>query len=190
MSLEQQLLNLQSKSIISSKKKPSLLFDVKQAADIDRETIFIVSFKALEELEAQEPRFAQFKQNLFSNASKDNDRNLMTKIQNQQINEQISLFLRYLSPFYLQSQSFKVLEWLIRRFEINEMNVSVILECILPFHETSHFTKFVSILDVKDDFSFLKTVQKSMVPLTRKVLVATIIKNKSLLTFILKMVFL
>jgi hypothetical protein len=72
-----------------------------------------------------------------------------TPEENQVLNEKIKLFLRYLSPYFLQVAAFHVLEWMVRRFLVHEMNVDEVLECILPFHDTSQFARVVLILALR-----------------------------------------
>ena len=43
----------------------------------------------------------------------------------------------------------KALEWLIRRFRINEYNVDAVMLAILPYHETALFVTMVSILQIE-----------------------------------------
>lgn len=43
----------------------------------------------------------------------------------------------------------KALEWLIRRFRINEYNVDAVMQAILPYHETALFVTMVSILQIE-----------------------------------------
>jgi U3 small nucleolar RNA-associated protein 10 len=188
-SLEQQLQNLAGTKV-SSKKKASLIFDLKQAADIDRETIYLVSVQALEALALMDKRFSQFKKTLFSPALKDQDRNLLTFEENQKLDRSIDLFMRTIQPLMLHPLAFKALEWLIRRFEICTMNVEIIIETILPFHTSIQFAKFISILEFKktSQWKFFETLKKTKIGLKRNLLVQMIAKNTTLITLILKMV--
>ena len=102
----------------------------------------------------------------------------------------ISQLLILLSPHFLRKETFQVMEWLIRRFNIHEMNINAVMGCILPYHETKQFAKVVQVLAIPSAsmWSFLaKSVQKSKVPLDRGLMVDICIKDASYLKFILEM---
>ncbi|KAJ3324436.1 HEAT repeat-containing protein 1 [Boothiomyces sp. JEL0866] len=188
--LERQLQQIaSSKAPLPSKARASLLFDAKAAADVDRETIFELGLSGFEKLVSMDSQFTQFGETLFSVAIKGQDRMLLTAQENSALDKNISLFLQLLSPYYLQKESFNALEWLVRRFKINEMNVDSVLSCILPYHETPQFVKFCRILalDDKPMWQFLKPVQKSNVPLSRSNLVQSCVKDRALVAYVLKM---
>ena len=63
----------QNKATIPLKERASVLFDGKQAAGIDRETILSLALKAFQHLSIQEPKLKDF-ESLFSYGTKDNDR--------------------------------------------------------------------------------------------------------------------
>ncbi|KAH6569665.1 hypothetical protein BASA60_008135 [Batrachochytrium salamandrivorans] len=190
-SLSRQLQGIAAARVsIQSRHKASLLFDGREAADIGHDTIIVAGRAGLQDLVQVNPSFAAFEDSLFSESLKDQDRSLLSRSENAALNVHIELFLRMLSPHFLRKSSFKALEWLIRRFKINEQNIDAIMECILPYHETRHFVQFVRILAIPVDsmFSFLQdSVQKSNCQLDRSLLVAKCMKEPSLLKFIFDM---
>ena len=101
---------------IRSKEKASILFDGKQAADMDRESLWTLAQTALGQLKKLHPSFAQC-ESLFSEGLKDQDRMLLTPEENTKIDALVSLFLRLVSPWLLQSPALHCIEWLIRRFK-------------------------------------------------------------------------
>ncbi|KAL2917305.1 snoRNA-binding rRNA-processing protein utp10 [Polyrhizophydium stewartii] len=172
---------------VSGRQKASLLFDAREAADIGRETILVAGRAGLQELALVNPAFASFGESLFSDSLKEQDRGLLTRAENAKLDALIAKFLRMLSPHFLRKAAFKALEWLIRRFRINELNVDAVMECILPFHETKQFAQFVAILAIPASsmWVFLKTsVQKTSVQLERSLIVDRCIKDTSVLKFI------
>ena len=64
---------------IVSRKRPSLLFDAKEAADIDIETIYALGTNGLEELINIDQSFADFETNLFQESCKEFERTVQTK---------------------------------------------------------------------------------------------------------------
>ncbi|KAI8638474.1 hypothetical protein BD408DRAFT_373403 [Parasitella parasitica] len=194
-SLKQQLkkigtLDLRNVSELSRKSKASFLFSAREAADQDLETIYSIAYNGIMELVILDEKFSAFEKTLFSEGMKSIDRVLQTKDENDKLDASINAFLSQLSPYFLLKPSGKVLEYLIRRFRIQDFNVEAILKCILPYHETKSFVKMVSILSIgeKSPWEFLKPVKKSLLPLERSLLVKRMMKNRYVFDFICKMV--
>lgn len=56
--------------------------------------------------------------------------------ENDELDQLISDFLKLLSPYASEHAAHTVLEYLIRRYRINEMNADALIRCLLPFHDT------------------------------------------------------
>ncbi|KAF1803275.1 hypothetical protein V8B55DRAFT_1587041 [Mucor lusitanicus] len=194
-SLKQQLkkigtLDLRNVSEASRKTKASFLFSAREAADQDLETIYSIAYNGIMELVILDEKFSAFEKTLFSEGMKSVDRILQTKEENEKLDTSINAFLSQLSPYFLLKPSGKVLEYLIRRFRIQDFNVESILKCIMPYHETKSFVKMISILNIgdKSPWEFLKPIKKSMLPLERSLLVKKMMKDRYVFDFICKMV--
>ncbi|RCI06452.1 HEAT repeat-containing protein 1 [Rhizopus stolonifer] len=194
-SLKQQLkkigtLDLRSVSEASRKTRASFLFSAREAADQDLETIYSIAYNGIMELVILDEKFAAFEKTLFSEKMKSVDRVLQTKEENEKLDASINSFLSQLSPYFLLKPSGKVLEYLIRRFRIQDFNVESIIRCILPYHETKSFVKMVSILNIeeKSPWEFLTPIKKSLLPLERSLLVKKMLKNRYVFDFICKTV--
>ncbi|KAF9097064.1 HEAT repeat-containing protein 1 [Mortierella sp. AD031] len=170
----------------ASKHRSSFLFDSRQAADYDIDTIYSIGANGITELKQLDSKFAAFEKTLFAESMKSVDRVLQTKEDNAKLDESITLFLRQLSPFFLLKPAGKALEWLIRRFRINEFNIDAIMHAILPYHETALFVTMVSILQIGETsrWAFLRPIRKSKQPLDRTVLIQNMLKDRSLVEFI------
>lgn len=72
-----------------------------------------------------------------------------TPEENAKLDASIAAFLRQLSPYFLLKPAAKAMEWLIRRFRVQDFNVEAVLACIFPYHETKLFAQMVSLLDIK-----------------------------------------
>ena len=176
---------------IVSRKRPSLLFDAKEAADIDIETIYALGTNGLEELINIDQSFADFETNLFQESCKEFERTVQTKEVLEELDRNISVFLRKLSPYFLLKPAQKCMEWLIRTFRINSFNVDAVMECILPYHETKLFARVLQLLPIKDPSSmwhWLRPSQKAASPLSKLTLVQHCISNQPFLVFICEMV--
>ncbi|XP_043915044.1 HEAT repeat-containing protein 1 isoform X2 [Protopterus annectens] len=194
-SLAQQLKRLalpqNDPSYFSRHQAPSLLFNRKEAAGIDRETFFAIGCTGLEEMIGIDPSFESFQLTLFSLSSKGLERSVQSKEVNQQLDENISLFLTRLSPYFLLKPAQKCLEWLIHRFHIHLYNQDSLIGCILPYHETKIFVRVVQLLKLKDPahrWHWLYPIQNRGVPLARGTLVTHCYKDLGFLDFICTLV--
>ncbi|KIJ60905.1 hypothetical protein HYDPIDRAFT_42974 [Hydnomerulius pinastri MD-312] len=131
------------------------------------------------------PLAVDFEQSLFSDAAKSMDRTLQTRDVNANLDRTINAFLGLLGPWLLEVPTSKVLEWLVRRFRINEFNVDAVLSLFLPYHEAPHFVKMLSILHVQPNspFAFLLAFKSAAKPLARSTLVKAMVSNTEVARF-------
>ncbi|RKP27160.1 hypothetical protein SYNPS1DRAFT_27180 [Syncephalis pseudoplumigaleata] len=165
----------------------SFLFDAKQAADYDLDSIYDLGCTGLTELEQlDKQRFAPFRKTLFSTSMKGYDRTLKTQDENSQLDASIGLFMQCLSQYFLTRSAGKCIEWLLRRFRVNEFNTNALLACALPFHETSQFAKLASLMKFSDNdlWSFIRALRRPIRPLARTILVERCTREPSLLRVI------
>ncbi|KAL0609241.1 HEAT repeat-containing protein 1 [Plecturocebus cupreus] len=194
-SLAQQLQRLalpqSDPSLFSRDEVASLLFDPKEAATIDRDTAFAIGCTGLEELLGIDPSFEQFEAPLFSQLAKTLERSVQTKAVNKQLDENISLFLIHLSPYFLLKPAQKCLEWLIHRFHIHLYNQDSLIACVLPYHETRIFVRVIQLLKInnsKHRWFWLLPVKQSGVPLAKGTLITHCYKDLGFMDFICSLV--
>ncbi|KFO34254.1 HEAT repeat-containing protein 1 [Fukomys damarensis] len=194
-SLAQQLQRLalpqSDPSLLSRDVVASLLFDPKEAGTVDRDTAFAIGCTGLEELLGIDPAFEQFEAPLFSQLAKTLERSVQTKAVNKQLDENISLFLIHLSPYFLLKPAQKCLEWLIHRFHIHLYNQDSLIGCVLPYHETRIFVRVIQLLKLnnsKHKWFWLLPVKQSGVPLAKGTLVTHCYKDLGFMDFICSLV--
>nr|XP_016854661.1 PREDICTED: HEAT repeat-containing protein 1 [Anolis carolinensis] len=178
-------------SLLSRSEAASLLFDCKEAANIDRETFFAIGCTGLEELIGIDASFETFQPTLFSQMSKGLERSVQTKAVNQQLDESISSFLIHLSPYFMLKPAQKCLEWLIHRFHIHLYNQDSLVGCVLPYHETKLFVRVIQLLKISDPthkWHWLHPIQKPGVPLARGTLITHCYKDLGFMDFICRLV--
>ncbi|PON51074.1 U3 small nucleolar RNA-associated protein [Parasponia andersonii] len=162
--------------------RPSILFDPKEAADIDVETILSVALQGLDVLIGIDERFRDYRNGLFSHKSREMDRELMGIEENKRINATISSYLRLLSVHFQLPSSIKTLEYLIRRYKTHVYNFEELILCSLPYHDTHAFVRIVQLIDVGNSkWKFLHGVKVSGAPPPRKVIVQQCIHDKGVL---------
>lgn len=191
-SLAEQLKRLatpQTAQIVDSKKRDSILFDIRDAANKDREIIYDIGLSGLHELASLNPAFLQYEQTLFDRSSRDLVRSVESAETNAKLDKQIKRFLIHLSPHFLLQPAHKCLEWLIRRFQVHEFNVNDLMMLILPYHETRIFVRCVQILnlrDAKNRWAWLRVLQKPGITLSKQVLFNRASTDQFLLKLICK----
>lgn len=176
-SLAEQLQRLaapQTSTLIESKTRASILFDLKDAATKDRETIYDLGISGLNDLINLNPNFRQFENTLFDRSTIDFERSVETSNVNETLNENIKKFLLQLSPYFLRRPAHNCLEWLIRRFRINQYNINDMMALILPYHETMIFVKCVQTMPLQSEkhaWHWMEPIQKPGTPLSKQTII-------------------
>ncbi|KAJ8075131.1 snoRNA-binding rRNA-processing protein utp10 [Marasmius tenuissimus] len=164
-----------------SRRKPteSYLFTGRDADQYDLESIHALGVNGFLQLTSLDPRLATYEGPLFSNTAKSTDRTMLAKEANSQLDDSIDSFLQALGPYLLEAPTGKVIEWLIRRFRVNEFNVEALISLFMPYHETPHFAKINTILHIKPNttWSFLLPYKSAAQSIPRIALVAEMKKN-------------
>ncbi|KAF9034474.1 hypothetical protein BDZ89DRAFT_1158021 [Hymenopellis radicata] len=177
---------LPSRRPFSSQPSESYLFTGRDADLHDLESIHALGSNGLLQLASVDPEIGAFEAALFSDASKETDRTLLPLQAIQDLDRNIASFLARLGPYLMEAPTGKVLEWLVRRFRINEFNVESLLSLFLPYHESPHFAKMVTILHLKPNtmWDFLIPFQKAAQSVPRIALVKEMLKNTEVTRFI------
>ncbi|KAK3070838.1 snoRNA-binding rRNA-processing protein utp10, partial [Teratosphaeriaceae sp. CCFEE 6253] len=124
----------------------SLLFEPRDAAAQDFETIYQLCYEGFEELCMLDARFSPFGRSLFSEQSQSEDRTQMTAAKNAELDRTVESFLALLSGRLLLKPATKALEWLVRRFRVQEHNTETLVLTCLPYHTSHIFPTLLSIL--------------------------------------------
>jgi U3 small nucleolar RNA-associated protein 10 len=157
-------------------RHPSILFTEFEAADLDLSDIKTIGMKGFEELQKTDHYWDLVESHIFPEDAllvENYDRSLKTKEENDKIDEILVVILRRLSLNYDQVCAHQLMEWLIRAFRVNEMNIEAVMCCILPWHETPAFVRTVQTLFFKDDdkWGFLfEKVKRDALTVTREFL--------------------
>ncbi|XP_019632440.1 PREDICTED: HEAT repeat-containing protein 1-like [Branchiostoma belcheri] len=173
------------------RERASLLFDPKEAANLDRDTFYALGVNGLDELANIDPVFLDFHNNLFSQSSKNLERVVQTKEVNARLDENISRFLTLVSPYFLLRPAQKALEWLINRFHIHRFNTDDLVACVLPYHQTKMFVRVVQLLKIEQPtnrWNWMAAIQKPGTPLARSTVINHCAADLGFLTFICDMV--
>ncbi|KAI8874302.1 ARM repeat-containing protein [Ramicandelaber brevisporus] len=171
--------------------KPTFLFTSgKEAAQHDDDTIYSLGVNGLEQLISLDPRFAAFEETLFASPAKELDRTTLTVAENEKLDASIREFLVLVSPRFTTQAAAKALEWLVRRFRIQEFNIDHVVAMILPYHETRAFAAMLGILRIRDGdrWAFMFGARKERTGISRADMVRQCVRDRSLVAFILETV--
>ncbi|KLO17716.1 hypothetical protein SCHPADRAFT_845947 [Schizopora paradoxa] len=186
---------LLSESARKKHRGTSYLFTSTSAQTEDIESIHALAINALGQLRLIYPAFRdldstenEIYQLLFSSKAKETDRTLLSRDEAKALDDALKYCLRILGPCLQDSAAGKVIEWLVRRFRVNEFNVPDVLALFFPYHESPHFAKMVSILQLEHtNFAFLKPFKQAAKPLPRNVLAEAMRKDVDLARFMINL---
>ncbi|KAG6888637.1 hypothetical protein C0992_007989 [Termitomyces sp. T32_za158] len=168
------------------KSAESYLFTGRDADQHDLESIHALGVNGLLQLALLNPSLRKYEDQLFSEYAKATDRTLLSLEANAELDAGIAAFLALLGPYVMEAPTGKVLEWLVRRLRIHEFNVEAVLSLFLPYHESPHFTKMLSILHIKQNstWSFLLPFKSAAQNLPRMSLVTEMLRNTDVSRFV------
>ncbi|KAI9451428.1 hypothetical protein BJY52DRAFT_1297951 [Lactarius psammicola] len=171
-----------------ARRKPtqSYLFTEREADKHDLESIHALALNAFIQLRQWNPALQSYESSLFSDAAKGIDRTLLPLEEAKELDGKISAFLPLLGSDLMEMPTGRVLEWLVRRFRINEFNVEDVLSLFLPYHDTPHFAKMVTILRVEPDapWNFLNAYKSASQSVPRTALVTEMVRNVAVARFV------
>jgi hypothetical protein len=149
----------------------SLLFDVKEASKIDRETIFTIGINGLEELRREDPDLLVFYSDLFQEtfASSHHYRDSLTQSQADFIDSELKKILNLLAKHFTHKSCHKILELLIRFYSVHIYCADSVIKAFLPYHCSKIFIRLLKILKIEGtSFEFLQNYRTSGFIIPRK----------------------
>lgn len=139
-------------SLAGRKERPSLLFENKDAADYDDEAIYNLAIEGFRFLSQKDPSLEVFEERFLGSRLVSFDISHMTRSERKEIEGPISSFLIHLSPHHIGGgeESHQVLEWMIRKWKVNESFVDELLTSIICHHDTDFFIKVLQTVYFND----------------------------------------
>jgi U3 small nucleolar RNA-associated protein 10 len=116
---------------VDNKRRISFMFDPKEAANLDSESVYYLALNGLEQLKLiDEKVFSTFNETLFNQSSITFERSIQTKELNDNLNDEIKRFLIHLSPYFLLKPAHKCLTTLMiySRVFSHIMRINCLLE--------------------------------------------------------------
>ncbi len=116
--------------------RASLFLSPQEAAAVDVRTIYDAAVSGLSTLRQYDGRFESFLEGLLHPSSIDTQREMKTAEENSKLDIEIAQLLKLLALFANEPSAHLVLEYLIRRFRIHEINADLLLRAMLVTHDT------------------------------------------------------
>lgn len=188
--LASQLQALREGGAGSKQKTDTFLYDPREAARVDNETVYNLAWNGLLELKQMDARFEDFDAHpeiarLFSRQRINFHRAQVSKQEDAELNAALAKVLDALSGYFLLGATHKILEFLVRRYEIHRYNVDDVMATIVSYHESPWFAKMVRILHIHNTrWEFLLQVKQTGEPLLRAALVQRALDETSIVEFI------
>lgn len=159
----------------------SLIFEKSVAVKQDWDTIYQICVEGFQELCVLDSRLNEFNQNLFSRQAKDQDRDQLSRPQNEALDVVIEKCLALIGGKLLLRPGVKALEWLVRRFRVHFYNTSALLATFLPYHESPVFRNALSIIPanrITIEWKFLSPYHKNAANVPRHAIIYSATHNE------------
>eukprot|EP01036_Dinobryon_divergens_P025487 gene25488-34039_t len=152
-------------SIIGTSKsdprhQPSIFLSPTEAAAVDIGSVYEAAVEGLQTLAQYDFRFEYFMSNIFHATSVELQRDLKTPQENAELDKELSRLLFLLSIYAFDTSSHLVIEYLIRRYKIHDMNSDTLITAMIVAHDTKVFARIVQLCNTSHNcWSFLVGVQ-------------------------------
>ncbi|CAH8550275.1 unnamed protein product [Heterobilharzia americana] len=189
MSLTDQLralaVPITSSYVVDNVRRKSLIYE--NASKIDTQSCYSNSVKSFKKLCKIESAFIPFENTLFAVTSCQLEMCNLLAQEKEKLDDEISKFLCYISSFLKHFFAVEALEWLVYKFQIHLHYVEDFIRCIIPYHETGLFVKFIQILNFKQlptGFQWLKPYAESGKSVSRQEFTRLCLREHTLIPFI------
>ena len=131
----------------------SLIFDFSTAANFDLDTIYSIAKTGFDSLLKKYPKiFARFEEFFIEN--KKVIREKFTEEENKEFSLKIIDFLLVLSMFFCDEDSHKILEYLLRNYDVQRYESDYLVLFFLPYHQTYPFIKLLQNIELENSQHF------------------------------------
>ena len=90
-----------------------------------------------------------FQSDILSEKSLEFYRGTQTKDTIKTVDDQLALLIKLLAPYFLNTSTHKILEYLIRIYEIHAFHKHLLIYSFLPYFETAFFLRMIQLLNIK-----------------------------------------
>lgn len=167
---------------------PSLLFSHKVSQGIDIETVYSLAISAFQNLVQVDQRFGKYQETVLGTQYKKMDRVLLTETENEELSKKIKSIMCLLSLYFMNEDSLKVYDYLLRNFKIHVFEKE---ECViynLHYSSTVYFNRLLQNINLKNHkhFGFLQRFSEKDQILYRSTLVKQLCFDSYILVQLIK----
>ena len=150
-SLAQQLSALKLKQkdevVLPQRTKLSFLFDIKKAANIDDQTVYFLCQQGIKDLTSQVPslqeKLSAYAATILNEQSVTFYRGSQTAEDLQELDAKLKDLLKLLSGHLIETSTHKIIEFLVRIYEVQAHLKHDFILAFLPYFETTYFLRAI-----------------------------------------------
>lgn len=191
-SLSRQLQGLKTQDSarkLKTNKIASLLFSPSEAGNFDNDLIKSLGSQGIENLILANPHFGFIKDKIFDPKYDNLNREMLTEEENNHLSEDLKAIFTELLPYFLNEDCQKVIEYLIRNFEIHNYEGNELAVTFLPFHSTVVYVRLLQNVDLTKNphWYFLEKNIKEGLIIPRDIIAKQGCLDSSILESVLKL---
>ncbi|GAA6007531.1 hypothetical protein JCM11491_004197 [Sporobolomyces phaffii] len=160
----------------SIKNPPSFIYTARHASTVSTADLHSLAVNAWEQLAAVDSWFEDHFKDILGEQAKGTDRTGLTKDENDKLGALLDKTLRHLGKHMLLKPAGVVLEWLVRRFRVQDFNIPALVALFLPYHSTPHFPSALNLVSeaslAATPYAPLVIARKSLKPVALADLIA------------------
>ncbi|GAA5877943.1 hypothetical protein JCM16303_002787 [Sporobolomyces ruberrimus] len=160
----------------SIKNPPSFIYTARHASTVSTADLHSLAVNAWEQLASVDSWFEDHFKEILGEQAKGTDRTGLTKDENEKLGALLDKTLRHLGKHMLLKPAGVVLEWLVRRFRVQDFNIPALVALFLPYHTTPHFPSALNLISeaslAATPYAALAVAHKSLTPIALPDLIA------------------
>lgn len=184
-SLSKQLDRLKTQDALSTrvheKRQATVLFDGKEASRMDIDQIQSIAIEGFHLLCQVMPTMAAHRSIVTEN--KGIDRMSLTKAENDDLSNKLKATIRAVSKSLLNINSLKVLEYLLRNYQIYAFEADYLITTMLAYHSTPQFSKILQNIDLRSKanrYHNLESFGLTGKPVPRQFMIGMLVSDPSI----------
>ena len=162
-------------------ERPSMVFNFRVAASYSVIQIKEMALEGFANFCAKQPSFSRFKALIFDNDAYENlDREKLTKTDNDSLSDELNSVLLALSQNLNNMDALKILEYLLRNFEVHKYQSDFILVNFMHLHSTAQYSKLLQNIELNNPYKWYVNLNDPIIKgetIDRKSLVKRYLKH-------------